>query len=122
MKRPRKGGRRGVFDVAGNSVMNEHTSRDLSENSVNSSFGGNQMGNLQKVNEIKSKINTGLAKAEGSKNSRIIKKQLDLMKNPIISAIKKTLRVNESKNKKLPKDYNIAMVPTKIYELMDNVM
>ena len=44
------------------------------------------------------------------------------MKNPIISAIKKTLRVNESKNKKLPKDYNIAMVPTKIYELMDNVM
>ena len=44
------------------------------------------------------------------------------MKNPIISAIKKTLQVNEKKNKKLLKDYHIAMVPNKIYELMDNVM
>lgn len=44
------------------------------------------------------------------------------MKNPIISAIKKTLKLNEKNNKKLPKDYNIAMVPSKIYELMDNVM
>jgi len=78
--------------------------------------------NLKKVNDIKSKINTGLADADGSKNSRIIKKQLDLMKNPIISAIKKTLRVSEKNKKKLPKDYYIAMVPSKIYELMDNVM
>ena len=71
---------------------------------------------------IKSKINTGLADAEGSKNSRIIKKQLDLMKNPIISAIQKTLKLNQKKNKKLPKDYYIAMVPNKIYDLMDAVM
>ena len=74
------------------------------------------------MKDIKSKINTGLANADGSKNSRIIKKQLDLMKNPIISAIKKTLTLSEKKNKKLPKDYHIAMVPTKIYEIMDNVM
>ena len=44
------------------------------------------------------------------------------MKNPIISAIKKTLRINEKNKKKLPKDYHIAMVPSKIYELMDQVM
>ena len=45
------------------------------------------------VDDIKAKVNTGLADADGSKNARIIKKQLDLMKNPIISAIKKTLRI-----------------------------
>ena len=44
------------------------------------------------------------------------------MKNPIISAIKKTLKLSEKQNKKLPRDYHIAMVPSKIYELMDNVM
>ena len=83
---------------------------------------GNLATNLQKVKDIKAKINTGLANAEGSKNSRIIKKQLDLMKNPIISAIKKTLQVNEKKKTKLSKDFYIAMVPSKIYELMDTVM
>ncbi len=85
-------------------------------------FGGVFGTSLKKVNDIKSKINTGLANADGSKNSRIIKKQLDLMKNPIISAIKKTLKVNAKNKKKLPKDYYIAMVPNKIFELMDNVM
>ena len=45
------------------------------------------------IDDIKAKVNTGLADADGSKNARIIKKQLDLMKNPIISAIKKTLRI-----------------------------
>lgn len=83
---------------------------------------GNFTQNIKKMTDIKSKINTGLAEAEGSKNSRIIKKQLDLMKNPIISAIKKTLRVSEKNKKKLPKEYYIAMVPGKIYELMDSVM
>ena len=44
------------------------------------------------------------------------------MKNPIISAIKKTLKLSAKKNKKLMKDFKIAMVPNKIFELMDNVM
>ena len=44
------------------------------------------------------------------------------MKNPIISAIKKTLKLGAKKNKRMMKDYQIAMVPNKIYELMDNVM
>lgn len=44
------------------------------------------------------------------------------MKNPIIAAIKKTLKLNKKNNKKLSKDYQIAMVPSKIYEMMDNVM
>ena len=44
------------------------------------------------------------------------------MKNPIISAIKKTLLASQKKNKKLEKEYHIAMVPSKIYELMDTVM
>ena len=63
------------------------------ESEGSKSFGSvsNVETNLQRVKDIKSKINTGLANADGSKNSRIIKKQLDLMKNPIISAIKKTL-------------------------------
>ena len=49
---------------------------------------------MEKIKDIKSKINTGLANAQGTDNSRIIKKQLDLMKNPIISAIQKTLKAN----------------------------
>ena len=80
------------------------------------------MANLKKITDIKSRINTGLAEADGSKNSRIIKKQIDLMKNPIIAAIKKTLRVNEKNKKKMPKEYYIAMMPFKIFELMDSVM
>jgi len=44
------------------------------------------------------------------------------MKNPIISAIKKTMRLNDKKNQKMPKEYSICMVPFKIYELMDTVM
>lgn len=94
--------------------------------SFDSSYGGSQIGNfnanIKKMTDIKSKINTGLAEAEGSKNQRIIKKQLDLMKNPIISAIKKTLRMNGKNGKKLPREYYIAMMPFKIYELMDSVM
>ena len=77
---------------------------------------------LKKVDKIKARVNTGLASADGSKNTRIIKQELDLMKNPIISAIKKTLRLSSKKNKKLPKEYHIAMMPAKIYELMDTVM
>lgn len=78
--------------------------------------------NLQNLDKIKSRINTGLAGADGSKNPRIIKQQLDLMKNPILSAIKKTLKLSAKKNKKMLKDFKIAMVPNKIFELMDNVM
>jgi len=44
------------------------------------------------------------------------------MKNPIIAAIKKTLKLSSKKNKQLQKDFRIAMVPNKIMELMDNVM
>ena len=77
---------------------------------------------MDRIKDIKSKINTGLANAEGSNNSRIIKKQLDLMKNPILAAIQKTLKANQKKNKKLEKEYHIAMVPSKIFELMDTVM
>ena len=50
---------------------------------------------------IKSRINTGLANADGSKNSRIVKNAVDLMKNPIIAAIKKTLKLTSKKNKQL---------------------
>ena len=78
--------------------------------------------NLQNLDKIKSRINTGLAGADGSKNPRIIKQQLDIMKNPILSAIKKTLKLSAKKNKKMLKDFKIAMVPNKIFELMDNVM
>jgi len=44
------------------------------------------------------------------------------MKNPIITAIKKTLKLSAKKNKSLMKDFKIAMVPTKIFDLMDDVM
>lgn len=92
------------------------------DSSQGRSSAGNFAANMKKMTDIKSKINTGLAEAEGMKNQRYIKKQLDLMKNPIISAIKKTLRVNGKNGKKMPKEYYIAMVPSKIYELMDGVM
>ena len=75
--------------------------------------------NLKKLGDIKSRINTGLANADGSKNSRIVKASLDLMKNPIIAAIKKTLKLTSKKNKQLQKDFRIAMVPNKILEIMD---
>ena len=44
------------------------------------------------------------------------------MKNPIISAIKKTMQLSKKKNKKLEKDYQIAMLPNKILDIMDAVM
>ena len=42
------------------------------------------------------------------------------MKNPIISAIKKTLRVKN--DKRAMRDYGISMIPMKIYEIVDLVM
>ena len=87
--------------------------------------GGSALGHgmdLKNLEKIKARINTGLADADGSKNSRIIKHNLDLMKNPIISAIKKTLKLSANKDKKSQKDYHIAMMPSKIYDLMDTVM
>ena len=44
------------------------------------------------------------------------------MKNPIISAIKKTMQVGKGKNKKLDKDFRIAMLPNKILDIVDSVM
>ena len=81
--------------TSNNSVDSHGNVRSVDSDSLSrkSSFGGAFSTNLKKVSEIKSRINTGLANAEGSNNSRLIKKQLDLMKNPIISAIKKTLRI-----------------------------
>lgn len=102
-----------------------HFSSRISEESETKSLGGTfslQSHNLKKLDEIKSKINSGLANAAGSKNSRIIKNTLDLMKNPIISAIKKTLKLNTKGGKSMPKEYSIAMVPPKIFELMDAIM
>ena len=57
--------------------------------------------NLKKVKEIKSKINSGLAEAYGSQNRRITANAVLAMRNPIISAIKKTLKLSQKKDKKL---------------------
>ena len=64
--------------------------------------GSNIATNIERVNEIKTKVNNGLAKAVGSKNKNVIKKTVKDMKNPIITAIKKTLQLS---NNKLTKDY-----------------
>ena len=62
--------------------------------------------NLKRVNDIKTKVNVGLAKAVGSKNRNVIKKTIKDMKNPIITSIKKTLTLT---NNKLTKEYYQSM-------------
>ena len=57
--------------------------------------------NVKNLDKIKARINTGLADADGSKNSRIIRHSLDLMKNPILAAIKKTLKLGANKDKRM---------------------
>ena len=77
---------------------------------------------LKKLAKIKARVNTGLTDADGSKNSRIIKHNLDLMKNPILAAIRKTLKCGAKMDARTKKEYQTAMVPSKMYEMMDNVM
>ena len=74
---------------------------------------------MKRVNTIKSKVNSGLAKAIGSSNKNLVKKTIKDMKNPIITAIKKTLNLN---NKKLSKDYYMEMKPDKILTHLNDIM
>ena len=74
------------------------------------------------MKKIKSKVNSGLISAQGTQNKRIVKDTIEIMKNPIISAIKKTIQMSMKKNKKLEKEYMIAMLPSKILDIMDIVM
>ena len=117
---------------AGHHSQGEHTSRVHTHISghvshVEFAEGAEGLGsfdamNLKNLEKIRAKVNTGLTNADGSKNSRIIKQNLELMKNPIIAAIRKTLKISEKKDARTQKEYQVAMVPSKIYELMDNVM
>ena len=90
------GGSETEYDEEGNPtgrrVRRRHGSRDSGGTHEDSNFAVRATDPMQ-IDDIKAKVNTGLADADGSKNARIVKKQLDLMKNPIISAIKKTLRI-----------------------------
>ena len=78
--------------------------------------------NLRKVSKIKSKVNTGLAEAYNYRNKRITKEAVMVMKNPIITAIKRTLTINKKQDLRIKRDYKMAMVPAKIYETLDTVM
>lgn len=74
---------------------------------------------LDSINEIEKDVQAGLAKAAISKNSAIKKKTVQEMKNPILEAIKDTLKVGK---KNLSKDYFIAMKGPQMMQLMDGMM
>ena len=74
---------------------------------------------MKRVNDIKAKVNVGLAKAVGTKNRNVIKKTIKDMKNPIITSIKKTLTLT---NNKLTKEYYQSMKPQHILSMLDAIM
>ena len=84
-------------DGSDTGLVKQHSHADSSEGLAMS---------LKRVNDIKTKVNVGLAKATGTKNKNVIKKTIKDMKNPIITSIKKTLNLS---NNKLTKDYYLSM-------------
>lgn len=64
-------------------------------------------------------MNKGLQKASISKNIAAKKKTVAEMKNPILDAIKDTLKIGKQK---LSKEYFICMKGPQVLALMDNMM
>ena len=86
--------------------MKINQSKTISQSaSKNYLLGNDSTSNLDNISNIKAKVETGLGDALGTTNKRIIKDAQEIMKNPIISAIKKTMQLSKKKNKKLEKDY-----------------
>jgi hypothetical protein len=85
-----------------------------SDNSIEQTY------DVNKLKQIKARVNRYHIRGMGTSNKKAIKAQLELHKNPIISAIKRT--VASVGKGKLSKEHYFQMLPINICLLLDPVM
>lgn len=76
---------------------------------------------LNRLQNLKGKVNSRLQQDVRTSNKKMIKEFLKENKNPILSAIKHLIKT-QGKNGKLADSYYVNMLPIQIMQLMDPVM